>query len=133
MQQDEHQKVATAIVSPSEDRVRMYGYQDSLRHQCADAGQRMAEDSAARDNLQQKTMELIEELHEAETAYVCEQCQARTSQLDGSLTQNAWKTSSCDHIARPRIPDGNSQRDESGRDVLPTAGRQASHISDTEG
>ena len=66
MQQDENHKVATANVSPSEDRARMCRYHDSLRHQRADAGQRIAEDSAARDNLQQKTMELTEELHEAE-------------------------------------------------------------------
>ena len=45
MQQDENQKVATAIVSPSEDWARMYRYHDSLRHQRVDAGQRIAEDS----------------------------------------------------------------------------------------
>ena len=60
MQLDENQKVATANVSPSDDHAIMCRYQDSLRHQRADAGHRIAEDSAARDNLQQKTMELTE-------------------------------------------------------------------------
>ena len=62
----------------------------SLRQQRVDARQGMSEGSAARDALQQWRMELTEELHKAEIACVSEQCQARTSQLDGTLTQNAW-------------------------------------------
>ena len=70
MQQDENQKVGVALVSPTEYRARMSRSLDFLRHQRADAGQRMSEDSAACDNLQQKTMELTEKLHEAEAACV---------------------------------------------------------------
>ena len=90
MQQDENQKVAMAIVSPTEDRAVMSRTRGSLRQQRVDARQRMSEGSAARDALQQWRMELTEELHKAEIACVSEQCQARTSQLDGTLTQNAW-------------------------------------------
>ena len=50
-----------------------------------------AEDSAARDNLQQKTMGLVEELHEADIACVCEQCQARAPQWDGTHAPSAWQ------------------------------------------
>ena len=57
MQQDENQKVGVALFSPAEDRARM-----------SRDRQHMSEDSAARDNLQQKTMELTDELHEAATA-----------------------------------------------------------------
>ena len=121
MQQDENQKIGVALVSRAEDLAIMSRSHDSLRHQRADAGQRMSEDSDARDNLQQKTMELTEELHEAETACVC---QTRTSRWDGTLVQRAWQPTPpvntlWDHIARQGIPDGTSQRDESGRGVSP--------------
>ena len=84
MQQDENQKVAMAIVSPTG--ARMSRTRDSLGQQRVDARQRMSEGSAARQN------ELTEELHEAEIACVSEQCQPRTSQLDGTLARNAWHT-----------------------------------------
>ena len=70
MQQDENQKVGVALVSPAEDQARVSGDRDSLRHQRASAGHRMSEDSVVRDNLQQKTMELTEELQEAQTVCV---------------------------------------------------------------
>ena len=60
MQQDENQKVAMAIVSPTEDRARMSRTWGSLREQRFDARQRMSEDGAARDALQQKGMEFTE-------------------------------------------------------------------------
>ena len=46
-------------------------------------------------------------------------------------TERLADDSSCDQIARRRIPDGNSQRDESGRDVSPTAGKQAADLVDS--
>ena len=70
MRQEDNQKAAMALVSQAEDLARMSRSRASLRHQRADAGQRMSEDSAARDTLQQKTMELTEELDEAKTACV---------------------------------------------------------------
>ena len=71
---------------------------------------------------------------------VFEQCQARTSQWDGSLAQSAWQLTllvktmwvvmsfhgedsfsltAQDQITRQGVPDGNSQRDESRRGVSP--------------
>ena len=60
MQQDENQKVAMAIVSPTEDRAVMSRTRGSLRQQRVDTRQRMSEDSAALDALQQRRMELTE-------------------------------------------------------------------------
>ena len=98
----------------------MYRNHDSLRHQRADAGQRITEDS--------------EELHKAETACVSEQCQARTSQLDGTLTQNAWQTTLLvikSHVKGFWTKTANVMN--RGAMFPPTAGKQASHISDTKG
>ena len=133
MQQDENQKVAMAIVSPTEDRAIMSRTRGSLRQQRVDARQRM-EGSAARDALQQKRMELTGELHETEIACVSEQCQARTSRLDGTLTQNAWQTTLLvikSHVKEFRTETANVMN--RGTMFPLTAGRQASHISDTKG
>ena len=65
---------------------------------------------------------------------VSEQCQARTSQLDGTLTQNAWKTTLLvmkSHVKGFRTETANVMN--RGAMFPPTAGRQASHISDTKG
>ena len=104
----------------------MYRYHDSRHH----AGQHIAEDSAARDNLQQKTMELIEELHDAETNCVCEQCQARTSQLGGTLTQTTLLVIKS-HVIGFRTETANVMN--RGAMFHPTAGKQARHISYTKG
>ena len=60
MQQDENQKIGVALVSPIEGWARMSRTRGSLRQQRVDGYQRLSEDSAARDALQQKRMELTE-------------------------------------------------------------------------
>ena len=51
----------TELASLAEDLTAVSRDRDSVRHQLADAGQRMSEVSAAHDALQQKMMELSQE------------------------------------------------------------------------
>ena len=78
------------------DENQMFGVANKTRQERADtsslqprvvAGQLMSKKNAARDTLQRKRVELNEN-----STSVCEQCQPRTAQCDGTLTQNAWQT-----------------------------------------